>query len=415
MLLERLFITRYMLSRTRGSVVRTIAILSVGGIGLGVMAMVVILSVMQGFDEAIKSRLLGVQPHVVVAGSSPEVYKKLLQIVGHKGTVDPFATQDVIIRTLDGIFSGGVARGMETQTLKRVTHQVQHKVEVMEGGSSVVVSKKQTNKVNFELGPKEVALGLDLARSLGIFEGDEINVVAPESLLLPTGEMPIYEKVKVRALLRTDVPDIDTHAVFYDVDRGLKKLRAAASLETGFEIRLENPDDSIDLKTKIQKAGIKNVKTWQELHSALFYSLRMEKSLMGIFLALTILVSSFSVVAVLVLLVTEKRADVGILKSIGATKVQIRKIFLAIGIFLGLIGIGGGVVCGLVICGFLERYPIIKLPEIYYDTTIPVQIEYTVIGGIVLLGILLTLAGAVIPAWRIADTQPIEAIRHDNA
>jgi len=403
-----------MLNRTRGSVVRTIAMLSVGGICLGVLAMVVVLSVMQGFDEAIKKRLLGVQPHLVISDASAETFRKITEVVGKNGTVDPYSNQDVIIRTLDGIFSGGVARGVDSQALKKIAQQVKNKIEVSESGSSVIVGKKQIAKVNFELAPKEVALGVELARSLGIFDGDEINIVAPESLLLPAGEMPIYEKVRVRALLRTDVPDVDTHAVFYDVNTGLKKLKHSASLESGFEVRLNNPDDSVKVKESLVKLGVKKVKTWQELHSALFYSLNMEKTLMGLFLGLTVLVSSFSVVSVLVLLVTEKRADVGILKSIGATKQQIRRIFMAIGACLGLVGIVGGVVFGLIICGLLDRFPIIKLPEIYYDTTIPVQVEVPVILGIIFLGMILTLAGAVIPAWRIADSSPIEALRHDD-
>ena len=218
-------------------------------------------------------------------------------------------------------------------------------------------------------------IGVDLARGLGIFEGDEITLVAPESLLLPAGEIPIYEKATVKALVRTDVPDVDGHVVFYDADHGLSRLKDTASLEKGLEIRLKDPENAPDLAAKIRKMKWGPVKTWQDMNAALFYSLRMEKTLMGVFLGLTVLVACFSIISVLVLLVTEKRADVGVLKALGATKNIIRRIFVTIGLTLGLLGILGGTLFGLLICWIIVRYPIIRLPDIYYDTSFPVRVE----------------------------------------
>ncbi len=414
-MLERLFITKYLFGKNKGSLVKTMAFLSVGGIGLGVLAMIVVLSVMGGFDEAIKNRLLGVQPHIVVQDLRPETQNIVTQVIGAWGKVESFSKQDVILRTLDGFFSGAIAQGVSEEALEHLGRRVSSKVEVIDSGASVTTTSKQhTSGIDFKLGPKEVAIGNELARSLGVFEGDEVNLVAPENLLLPAGEVPIYEKVRVKALVRTDVPDIDSHIVFYDAASGLRRLQETASLERGLEIRLKDPSDSPRFAETLKKSGVLRVKTWQELNSALFYSLKMEKTLMGLFLGLTVLVSSFSVVAVLVLLVTQKRMDVGILKSLGATKGKIRRIFMAIGATLGLVGIGGGTLLGLIVCWLLARYPIIRLPDIYYDTSLPVRVDKNIVVGIVIFGAFITLLGTVVPAWRISNSDPVKALRRDD-
>jgi lipoprotein-releasing system permease protein len=417
-MLNRLFVIRYLLGKSKSSVVKTIAIISVCGISIGVLAMVVVLSVMNGFDDGIKNRLLGAEPHIVVKGETPGLFELLKSHIGENGQIERFAKQDIVIRTLDGIFSGAEAEGFEMEALAHLGKKTHHAVEVFDSGHISNSSKKsELENTRLSLGPKEIAVGVDLARSLGIFEGDEVSVLAPESLLYPAGELPLYEKAKVRALLRTDVYDIDSRVVFYDVSKGLRKLSDSASLERGFEVRLNNPDDAEKVAAEIRDFDlIKNSKikidTWRTRNAALFYSLKMEKSLMGLFLALTILVSSFSVVSVLVLLVTEKRRDMGILMGMGATKAQVRSIFMSIGTVLGFVGIGSGTILGLFICLLLQKYPIIKLPDIYYDTTVPVRVDFLVIAGVVVLGTLLTILGTLIPVWRISENNPIDAIRY---
>jgi len=410
-MLERLFILRYLWSSTKGSTVKTIALISVGGIGIGVLAMVVVLSVMAGFDEAIKTRLLGIEPHIVIDNNTPEVQEKVNRVFKKGAKIERFSKQDVILRTVDGIFSGAVAQGEEPGLIRRLAKKIKHNVVVDDAsGGAIATSKNESSAVDFDLKPKEV----DLARSLGIFEGDEVTLVAPESLLLPAGEMPIYEKAFVKALVRTDVPDVDGHIIFFDVDHGMRRLKDTASLETGLEIRLDDPESAPEVAAKLKKLNLGHVKSWQDMNAALFYSLRMEKTLMGVFLGLTVLVACFSVISVLVLLVTEKRMDVGILKAMGATKNTVRRIFMFIGLTLGLLGILGGTGLGLLICYILVHYPLIRLPDIYYDTSFPVKVEPLMIVTIVILGILLTLLGTFVPAWKVAQNEPISAIRRDD-
>jgi len=409
-MLERLFITRYLLNRSRSSVVRIIALLSVGGVAVGVMAMVVVLSVMNGFDDAIRNRLLNVESHLRVRDikPTPEFEDKIKKAVGSRGDVETFSTQDVILRTLDGVYSGAVARGVPQDFIESLEKQNQ-KIQIFRDE----LTGDSNRSEGLELGPREVALGVELAHQLGIFTGDEVNLIAPESLLLPAGEMPVYERVKVKALLRTDVPHFDSQTVIFSRQVGLPRLVQAASLEQGYEIRLKNMNNLDDVERDVKNVlgGAGKIESWEKLNPGLFYSLRMEKISMGMFLGLTVLVSCFSIVTVLVLLVTEKRVDVGILRSLGATKKQIRKIFVFLGVTLGLTGIMGGLVLGLLICFTLDRFPIIQLPNIYYDTSIPVSMDWVIIGGIIVLGSVLTVLGTLVPAWNVAELSPVNAIR----
>jgi lipoprotein-releasing system permease protein len=294
----KLFLKKYLLSQNQKSVVRTLSFISVFGVGLGVMAMIVVLSVMNGFDEAIEKRILRVQPHVVVREQDPVSLEKIKTIVKH-GEVQGFTRQDVIVRTLEGIFSGAILQGAKNEKIQSMGSQVVRAREVFEDQNGVVTMKQKLGKEKIDvLGQNEVVVGADLARSLGIFAGDEVLLIAPESLLVAT-EKPIVEKVRVKALLRSDVSEIDSRFLFYNKDLGLKKMDQTASLESGVEIFLEDPFDALSIKSKLQQNKITQVQTWQDLNAALFYSLKMEKRLMGVFLALTILVSSFSIMSVL--------------------------------------------------------------------------------------------------------------------
>jgi lipoprotein-releasing system permease protein len=285
----------YLLSRRAGSLIRTVAWISISGVAIGVFALVVVISVMSGFDDQIRSRLLSVEPHLVATlpsktspysgdriGSHPELARlqsdKSLQ-------VDLFDNQDVIIRTVDGNFGGAVARGVESSTLKFILSESQKSV-----GSSALVAPLA--KETMELGRGEVMIGIDLARSLGIFEGDTLTLIAPEALLLPEGEAPPFERVTVKSLVTTNLADIDEKVMFYGRGKSLLTFSGSPSRVSGFEVRLPNADNFQPLKSSLEAKGF-SVESWIDRNSSLFYALKMEKFAMGVFLGLAGLVASF--------------------------------------------------------------------------------------------------------------------------
>ncbi len=412
-MLEKLFLKRYLLTSSHSSVVRVLAWISISGISLGVLTMIVVLSVMSGFDEAIEKRLLHSQPHLTITGLTPAQEITLKKDISTQ-SMTSFSRQDVIVRTVDGLFTGAEAYGAELSRINQMGKRVGHSVEIIEDANGTYsTGKTKSSDEKLLLGKDEIAIGVDLARSLGVFEGDEVTVISPESLLVP-GETPTYQKVKVRALLRADFSDYDSKYIYFRQDsqvNGLRKFRDTASLESGFEIMLPSPDYALQVKERLIAEGVTGVKTWQDLNSALFYSLKMEKRLMSMFLGLTILISSFSIMSVLFLLVTEKEKDVGILKALGAKKKQIMAIFIYIGLILGALGIGSGTLLGLLICWVIKTFPIIHLPDVFLDTHFPVKIEFLVIAGIVLLGAILTFLSAIGPAIKVANTDPLDSFR----
>lgn len=405
----------YLLSRRAGALIRTVAWLCMAGVGLGVMSLVVVISVMNGFNDQIRGRLLAVEPHLVVKVPGVEradllknhpIYRDLEAMKDVQTEI--YEKQDVILRTVDGLFGGAVARGVEPQGLRYILTETRKAQEKNTGGTGVEtppVSDETTH-----LGPGEVLVGIDLARTLGIFEGDKVTVIPPEALLLPAGEAPPFERVTVKGLLTTNLPDIDSKAVFYGRGVTFQQFRNSASREAGFELRLPDPNHYQALKESLEDKGV-NVSTWIERNSALFYALRMEKYAMGSILALSALIASFSIVTVLVLLLTQKRKDIGLLMALGLSPARTRHVFVRLGLYLSMVGIGGGILIGIVICVLVDKYPLPILPDIYYDTTIPATIEPLFIFGILVVACLIAVISAWVPARNHTCELPSEALR----
>ena len=403
----------YLLSRRAGSLIRTVAWISIVGVAIGVFALVVVISVMSGFDDQIRSRLLSVEPHLVATipskaspyfgdriGGHPELSRlqadKSLQ-------VDLFDNQDVIIRTVDGNFGGAVARGVEPSTLKFILSESRKSV-----GSAVLAAPLAQETIH--LGRGEVMIGIDLARSLGIFEGDTLTLIAPEALLLPEGESPPFERVTVKSLVTTNLADIDEKVLFYGRGQSLLTFAGSPSRVSGFEVRLENPDGFQPLKSSLEAKGF-SVESWIDRNSSLFYALKMEKFAMGVFLGLAGLVASFSIVTVLVLLLTQKRKDIGLLMGLGLSPQRTMSTFIKVGLILSSIGIGAGLILGTAVSLLLNKFPIPLLPEVYYDSTIPATVSPLFLAGILVIAAVVAFMSAYIPARQATRESPAEALK----
>ena len=402
----------YLLSHRAGALIRTVAWLCMCGVGLGVMALVVVISVMNGFNDSIRRRLLAVEPHLVVkvpAASTVDALKKhpLYQNLKNMKTVQTeiFENQDVILRTVDGIFGGAIAKGIEPQTLGYILREIQR---ASHGDKSSKTSANFQEEAE-DLGPGEILVGIDLARGLGIFEGDKLTMIPPEALLLPPGEAPRFETVTVKGLLTTNIQDIDSKVIFYGRGVSLLSFRNSPSHEVGYELRLDDPDKAFAMQRELTARGATSA-TWMERNSALFYALRMEKMAMGAFLGLSALIASFSIVTVLVLLLTQKRKDIGVLMSMGLSPLKTRSVFVKVGLLLSSIGIFSGLIAGLVICFIVERYPLPILPDIYYDATIPAKIDVRFIAGILVASGVIAFFSAFLPARAVTREMPAEAL-----
>lgn len=405
------------MSRRAGALVRTVAWICICGVALGVAALVVVTSVMNGFNDQIRGRLLAVEPHLVVKVPGVSTSEGILQnpifqeIRSRPGIrADIYEKQEVIIRTVDGLFQGALAKGVEAESLERI---IRESSEIASAGRIKDENAYETPEAlaeSLRLGPGEVMVGIDLARVLGIFEGDKIVVIAPEALLLPAGEAPPFERVVVKGFMRTNLEDIDANMIFFARGKSFGAFRRSPSREVGFEIRIPNPMKADELKKELLDRGL-HAETWVDRNSALFYALKLEKIAMSVLLGLAALIASFSIVTVLILLLMQKRKDIGLLMAIGLSPRATRGLFVRVGLILSSIGIFGGLLFGLSICFIIARYPLSILPNIYYDTTIPASVDPRFIVGILVVAAVISYFSAYWPARSATSELPAESLR----
>lgn len=392
------------------------------GIGVSTFAFLIVLFVMSGMNQSIEKRIVALEPHLVIKRESNKSISYLEQhplIEKLKSEnvkrVSVFETQDIIIRTMDGQFRGAIAQGFSRKSLEEFNQNL----------LELEVSKKSKEKksddqwISVEApGVNEIFLGVDLARSLGVFEGDYIMVLQPESLLLAPGETPTFEKVKIKKIVSTNLADIDSQYLFYIRELSLNILKTSLSRQVGIEVWLEKPFKVKSFKEDIKEfLGDKedwSVESWMDRNSALFYALKLEKIMIGIFLGLAGLVSSFSIITVLALLISEKTRDIAMLRTLGLSQKKTIQIFIKMGMVISSIGLFIGAFLGLFLGLFIERHPLNILPDIYYDSSIPARVDFTLFFSVLIVSLLIAFLGAYIPTRALEKITPSQALRQKN-
>lgn len=386
--------------------VKVIAWINLIGVSISVAALILVTSVMNGFNASIEKNLLDVQPHLLIQAPAEKVdLKELKNRVAESLTtyqrLSLFESQDLVLRTIDGNFGGVIARGVESESITQFLSKI--------WGSQGLPLEQDSLK----LGPNEVLLGVDLARSLGIFEGDQISLITPETLLLPQGEAPPILKVTVKGLISLQNAEIDGNLLVYDFEKSFPARFQSASLWRGVEIFLEDPyafEEPLEQLTAVFKENYK-IQSWRDLNGALFFALKLERTVMTSFLALAVLIVSFTLVTVLALLVAQKKKDIGMMMVMGLSRNHTHLIFCGIGMWLAMSGTLIGTIIGSVAATIMEIYPVNLLPEIYYDTRIPALWSLTQTALIFGFSLLLAFLGSYFPLKVWLRLTPTEALR----
>ncbi len=398
---------RYCFSTRAGSIVRSMARISWVGTMIGVTALILISSIMNGFNRSIRTKLLAVEPHLVISNIDPIFARAELAKIDGAHVVE-FVSQDVILRSLDGRFSGAVAKGLPDGEIYDFLNRAIH-LKYKKGVGPDIPQETTT------LGAHEAIVGSELARDLNLFEGDEVMVIPPETLLLPAGEAPKYERMRIKSIVNTELPEIDNKLMLYRLAEGGPALRfqSLSQEERGFELRIANPAVADDIKESLATHFGRDTKieTWGDRNRALFFALRLEKTAMMSFLGLGVLIASFSLVTVLVLLLSQKRKEIGLLMALGLSAQSTRRLFLSLGVVLSGFGLFSGVIIGLTISWLLEKYPLEILPDIYYDSALPSEINYTFVAAVAICCLLVALLSAVGPVRRYLRLSPSENLR----
>lgn len=357
----------------------------------------------------IKKRIVAVEPHAVTIQSS-SLDKKVQAQLTKGAQVLPFQSFDLIIRTIDGQFRGGVGTGYTEQGINSWFQRlISLKKNDVKNSDSLIWTDWET----LTLSENEVAVGVDLARSLGLLEGDEVTLIPPETLLLSSLETPVFQKVTVKRILATDLYDLDSKLILFNMSNSLKSFSKTLSNQRGFHIWFDNLSEAESFKNNFDITGVQ-ISTWQEKNSDLFFALTMEKTMIGVFLGLAGLIASSSILTVLALLMSQKKRDIALIKTLGLSQKKTLWLFTKMGLWIAGGGVALGTVIGVSVSLYLQFFPLNVLPNIYYDSSIPALVNFGFVFIVVLIAGILAFAGSYFPALATLSIQPALLLRSKN-
>jgi lipoprotein-releasing system permease protein len=400
---------RYLLARRKQAFISIISLISILGVGLGVASLIVVLGVMNGFSQNLRDKILGVNAHVIVMSYQggiadyEEITQKLKSVPDIKG-ITPFIYSEMMLSAPGGV-KGVVLRGIDPVAAKTVLGLAQD----MKKGSL----ENLQNPGQFP----GIIIGHELASRLGLTIGSKVNILSPTGKKSAAGFSPKIEIFEVRGIFKTGMYEYDSSLAYTTISDCQKMLGFKKDLVSGLEIRLKDVYKAEVTGKKINEllGGYPfYVRNWMEMNQNLFSALKLEKTAMGVILAMIILVGSFSIITTLVMLVMEKTKDIAIMMSMGATTAMIRRIFMLQGLIIGFIGTSLGYVLGFSISLLLKKYQFIKLPaDVYYLDHLPVLLKWPDMITIGLTAMLLCFLATIYPARQAARLKPSEALRYE--
>jgi lipoprotein-releasing system permease protein len=401
---------RYLRAKSKQSFISLITILSTAGIAVGVMALIVVIAVMSGFESDLKSRILGGQSHIVLMrhGGQFTEYRKILKEVekidGVKSATPVIYTQ-VMLRASSRV-SGAVLRGIDPESAGRVIKTLD---KISLHNPKTGMGESPDNNV------PGIVLGKELANNLGVGIGDTIYLISPRGMISPIGHLPAMKRFRLTGFFESGMYDYDGSFAYINIKQAQKILRMGNSV-TGIEIRVDNMYKAREIAQKIVSSlGFPFwARDWMQMNQNLFTALKLEKTVMFIILSLIVLVAAFNIASTLIMMVMEKTRDIAILKAMGATDKSIKKIFVFKGMVIGTVGTIFGVILGFVLCTILKHYKIAELTgDIYYFTTkLPVKLEFFDVFIIVSAALVICFLATIYPARQASRLNPVEAIRY---
>ncbi len=406
-----LFISlRYLKAKRKQIFISVITILSIGGVGLGVMALVIVLSVMSGFEDDLKSKILGTNAHLVVLqhGSPMRDYAEVIRRVeGIQGVVatTPFIFSQAMLTSENNVH-GIILRGIDPNTAGRVIN-----IEsTLKKGSMESLKGEDGSS-----GRPGILLGKELAQTLGVMLDDTVVVVSPMGALAPMGSGPPMKKFRVSGIFDSGMYEYDTSLAYISLPSAQKFL-AMDDTVSGVEVRVQDIYGVKKVAQSIQKAlGFPFwTKDWMQMNKSLFSALKLERTVMFIILVLIVLVAAFGIVSSLIMVVMEKNKDIAILKSMGATAKSVTRIFIFQGLIIGVMGTILGLIGGYGICILLAKYQFISLPsDVYYISRLPVKMNGIDFILVALSAIGISFLATLYPSWQAARLDPAEALRYE--
>ena len=410
---ERAVAGRYLRARRGERFVSVIAGFSLMGIALGVATLIIVMSVMGGFQKDLLARILGFNGHLGVYGAGVPLtqYDALAGRIGAvPGVVSavPVVDGQVLLKSPRGNSAGGLVRGIAPENLRQM--------------KAVADNIRAGSLADFQ-GEDAIAIGVGLAGKFGLTVGDELTLLSPDGAATAFGTIPRVRAYRIAAVFQVGMNEYDTSYVFLPLEAAqifFQQPGAASHIEV-----MVNDPQSVKLVGRdITAAAGKPVRVidWQQNNNSFFAAVQVERNVMFLILTLIIVVAAFNVISSLIMMVKDKTRDIAILRTIGAGRGAVLRIFLMCGASVGVTGTVLGVAIGVLFClnietiqGWVEAATGSKVfsPEVYYLTHLPATLNWHEVAQVMAMALSLSLLATLYPSWRAARTDPVEALRHE--
>lgn len=400
---------RYLRAKRKQSFISLITIISVGGVAIGVAALIIVISVMTGFRQDLQNKILGAHAHLVVKTGKPYFtnYRSVMEKIAENNDVvalTPFIESQVMLSTEGGI-SGAILRGIDPETAPDV---IAVKKDLKIGDLNELTTGRD--------GVPGIVVGKELAKLLRVTYGDSVVMLSPTGgEITPLGMTPKMRRFVVVGIFEAGMFEYDSSFAYVSM-ASAQEFLDLPDVASGIDItvtdvyRAKAVGDAI-----VQRLGDRfHALDWMAMNKNLFAALALEKVAMFVILVMIVFVAAFNIASTLIMLVMEKAKDIAILKAMGATRVGIMKIFVFEGTIIGAFGTAIGALFGLAMCVLLKRYPLIQLdPNVFYISALPVTIVPSDISVIVVSSLVLCILATIYPSWQASRMDPARAMRYE--
>lgn len=407
---------RYTRARRRSHFVSFISLTSIIGLALGVLVMILVLSVMNGFDYEMRHRVLGMVPHATLEAGQP--------LSDWQGLARQVESQPGVLASAPFTQMQGLLTG-NGQVQKVLINAIEPSLEARVSIIEDFFLPGQGSLAALQPGEFGIVLGDTAAQRLGLQLGDRVTFVAPEVALTPAGMFPRMKRFTLVGLFHVGAGEVDGHVALVHRQDAARLLRWQADQVQGLRLQLADlfqaPQTAWQLVEQLGREQF-YARDWTRSHGNLYQAIRMEKTMIGLLLLLIVAVAAFNIVSTLVMVVTDKKADIAILRTLGATPRQILATFMVQGCFIGVVGTLLGALLGVLaalnisaLIAWVERSLGMRFlsAEVYFIDYLPSRVQLTDVLIVCAAALLLSFLATLYPAWRAARTQPAEALRYE--